>query len=108
MLDKLLKYWPLVTVASLAIVSVFNVGYFSVIGLHFVGVMDLTNIVYSIGLVFGLAIAPLIAAPTNVGDDRRKFAERPDAMLVLMPPTPLAIPFPAALHFARKFGRSTP
>jgi hypothetical protein len=44
-LDYLLKYWPLVTVAALALVSVFNVGYFGVIGMHFIGVMDLTNII---------------------------------------------------------------
>ena len=52
-MEKLVRYWPLLTVASLAIVSTFNIGYFSVIGIHFIGVMDLSNIVYAIGLVMG-------------------------------------------------------
>jgi hypothetical protein len=56
MLERLLKYWPVITVSALAVVSVFNIGYFSILGLHFIGVMDLSNIVYSVGLVFGLMI----------------------------------------------------
>jgi lysylphosphatidylglycerol synthetase-like protein (DUF2156 family) len=80
-LDKLLKYWPLFTVAALAVVSVFNVGYFSIVGLHFIGVMDLSNIVYSVGLVMGLIIAPLIAFPDNLGDGLREFAAKPDAVM---------------------------
>jgi len=45
--------WPSISVAALILVSVFNIGYFSNIGLHFLGLIDFTNVVYSIGLVFG-------------------------------------------------------
>lgn len=44
---------PSISVAALVLVSIFNIGYFSNIGLHFLGLIDLTNIVYSVGLVFG-------------------------------------------------------
>lgn len=43
MLERLLKYWPIIAATALAIVSVFNIGYFAIIGLHFIGVMDLSN-----------------------------------------------------------------
>lgn len=43
--------------AALVLVSIFNIGYFSDIGLHFLGLIDFTNIVYSVGLVFGGLVA---------------------------------------------------
>jgi len=49
---------PLISVASLLIVSANTIGYFSRIGPHFLGLMDLTNFVYPVGLAFlGLTIA---------------------------------------------------
>ncbi|OCK59436.1 hypothetical protein LMTR3_17245 [Bradyrhizobium sp. LMTR 3] len=49
-------------------VSVFNIGYFSNIGLHFLGLIDLTNIVYSIGLVFGglILVANVLGAVIDI------------------------------------------
>jgi len=79
MLDRLLKLWPLLTVVSLTVVSVFNIGYFSIIGLHFIGVVDLTNIVYSVGLVFGFVIAPLMMFPDNLIEALKAVAAKPDA-----------------------------
>jgi hypothetical protein len=42
------------------------------IGLHFIGVMDLTIVVYSVGLVFGFIIVPAIFVPV--------WADQPNAM----------------------------
>jgi hypothetical protein len=50
---KAIESLPFFSVASLVLVSVFNIGYFANIGLHFLGLIDFTNMVYSIGLVFG-------------------------------------------------------
>jgi len=50
---------PLASITALVLVSIFNIGYFSDIGLHFLGLIDLTNIVYSVGLVFGGLIAAI-------------------------------------------------
>jgi hypothetical protein len=42
-------YLSIISLAAIAFVSVFNVGYFWRLGLHFMGVTDLTNIAYSFG-----------------------------------------------------------
>ncbi len=41
---------PILSVATIAILTVFNLGYFWSIGLHFLGLVDFNNFVYSIGL----------------------------------------------------------
>lgn len=41
---------PVLSVLTLAVLTVFNLGYFWTIGLHFLGLVDLSNFVYSIGL----------------------------------------------------------
>lgn len=41
---------PVLSVAALAILTFFNLGYFWTIGLHFLGLVDINNFVYSIGL----------------------------------------------------------
>jgi len=51
-LSDALRFLPYVSLISLAIVAVFNIGYFSAIGIHFIGVIDISNLVYSFGLVF--------------------------------------------------------
>lgn len=66
MLERLLKYWPVITVAAFTVVSVFNIGYFTILGIHFIGVMDISNIVYAIGLVFSLMIVPIVFFPENL------------------------------------------
>jgi hypothetical protein len=50
--DNLSKYVSLFSLAAFAAVTIFNVGYFSVVGPHFLGLMDITNVIYSIGLAF--------------------------------------------------------
>jgi hypothetical protein len=50
---------PLLSVASVLIVSANTIGYFSHIGLHFLGLMDFTNFVYPLGLAFTGLIAVL-------------------------------------------------
>jgi hypothetical protein len=49
----LFSVMPSISVVSVALLSVFTVGYFSKIGLHFLGVVDVSNLVYSFGLTFG-------------------------------------------------------
>lgn len=59
---------PLFSVLALILVSVFNIGYFSNIGLHFLGLIDFTNLVYSFGLVFGglILFANFIGAALDI------------------------------------------
>jgi hypothetical protein len=59
---------PALSITALILVSIFNIGYFSNIGLHFLGLIDFTNIVYSIGLVFAglVLIANLLGAIIDV------------------------------------------
>jgi hypothetical protein len=47
--------------------AIFNIGYYSEIGLHFIGTADLTNFVYIVGLVFSLLA--LLIPPTLVFAD---------------------------------------
>ena len=54
MLDVVAKMLPAAATIAVASLSMFNVGYFWNIGLHFLGIVDWNNIVYSFGLAFGL------------------------------------------------------
>src|SRR6476620_11829429 len=54
MLDVVAKMLPAAATIAVASLSMFNVGYFWKIGLHFLGIVDWNNIVYSFGLAFGL------------------------------------------------------
>jgi hypothetical protein len=56
MLDTVTKIFSIVTLAVLYLMALFNIGYFYVVGFHFIGVTDISNIVYSFGLVFLFAI----------------------------------------------------
>src|SRR5262249_22934535 len=51
------KMLPAAATIAVASLSMFNVGYFWKIGLHFLGIVDWNNIVYSFGLAFGLWMA---------------------------------------------------
>jgi len=48
---KMVAYLPAISILAVLILSIFNIGYFSKIGLHFIGVMDITNLVYSFSFV---------------------------------------------------------
>ncbi|WIW47407.1 hypothetical protein ML401_04610 [Bradyrhizobium sp. 62B] len=80
MLDNVTKYWPFITLCAVAVVSVFNMGYFTLIGYHFIGVMDLTNFVYPVGLVLCFAIPALAFFPLDFIEQLRQAAKQPDAM----------------------------
>lgn len=54
MFEKVTKALPILSAAALVVLAVFNIGYFSRVGQHFLGVIDISNIVYSFGLVFGV------------------------------------------------------
>jgi|ERR1700733_12428852 hypothetical protein len=56
MLDTVTKIFSIVTLAVLYLMALFNIGYFYVVGFHFIGVTDISNIVYSFGVVFLFAI----------------------------------------------------
>lgn len=56
MFDRMGSAIPQITVGAVVSVAIFNIGYFSKLGIHFLGVMDISNIVYSFGLIFGLGI----------------------------------------------------
>jgi predicted permease len=49
-LDTVSRYASAISLAAIALLSIFNIGYFWKIGLHFLGLIDLTNLVYSFGL----------------------------------------------------------
>jgi hypothetical protein len=54
MLDFLSRYVSAISLAVAVALSVFNIGYYWNIGLHFLGLADLTNLVYSAGLSFAV------------------------------------------------------
>jgi hypothetical protein len=56
-LDIVARTLPAAATIAVASLSIFNVGYFWKIGLHFLGIVDWNNIVYSFGLAFGLWMA---------------------------------------------------
>jgi len=62
MLDIVARILPAAAAIAFASLSVFNVGYFWNIGLHFLGIVDLNNIVYAFGLTFALWIVLLFFA----------------------------------------------
>lgn len=58
-IDRAVSFAPLASLLTLAMVAIFNVGYFGRVGLHFIGIMDLSNLVYSFGLSFIFVIMAL-------------------------------------------------
>jgi hypothetical protein len=50
MIDFVTRYISAISLAVAAALSIFNIGYYWKIGLHFLGLADLTNLVYSAGL----------------------------------------------------------
>jgi uncharacterized YccA/Bax inhibitor family protein len=50
MLKKISKLIPAISLLVVAILSLFNVGYFWRFGVHYLGVVDLSNLIYSFGL----------------------------------------------------------
>jgi hypothetical protein len=56
MFDNLTKVASFATLAVLVLTALFNVGYFYEIGFHFIGVIDISNVVYAFGLVFVLVL----------------------------------------------------
>jgi len=56
MLDVVARILPAASTIAIAALTIFNVGYFWRIGIHFLGVIDFNNFVYSFGLAFGLLI----------------------------------------------------
>src|SRR4051794_16354740 len=66
MLEKIGKYLPAISLLALASLSFFNIGYFWRIGLHFLGVTDLSNIVYSFGLAASVLVTLFFFVPRFV------------------------------------------
>jgi hypothetical protein len=71
-LENIQKYLTTLTLVAVFFVAVFNIGYFYAIGYHFIGVMDLSNVVYSIGLVFfALAFLAFVSTQISIFDFSR-------------------------------------
>jgi len=51
MLDQLTKSFSLAALIGLYLAAQFNIGFFYALGYHFIGVIDVSNIVYTFGLV---------------------------------------------------------
>jgi hypothetical protein len=68
------------SVAAVVLTAIFNVGYYSEIGLHFLGTIDVTNFVYTVGLVFGILIA-VVQAAFLFAEGFLSFTERQDAWI---------------------------
>jgi hypothetical protein len=52
MIDKAVKYLSMLSFAVLYLTALFNIGYFLFVGIHFIGVIDVSNIVYTFALIF--------------------------------------------------------
>jgi hypothetical protein len=50
MVDLISRYISVISIAIASALSIFNIGYYWKIGIHFLGITDLTNLVYSAGL----------------------------------------------------------
>jgi hypothetical protein len=83
MMLTILERAPQITVVSLAMLSVFTVGYFSKVGVHLLGVIDVTNLVYSFGLAFGFVTFVVVFVN---GDTTRflRWAAKDDDLLPMM------------------------
>lgn len=47
---------PQISLVALLLTAIFNVGFYSEVGLHFIGTMDFTNFIYSFALVFSVLL----------------------------------------------------
>ena len=83
MFENISRYWAQMSLVALAIVAIFNIGYFGRIGMHFIGVVDLSNVVYSFALVFGFLIGLMVFFSGTILRDFDQFARRPDAIGIL-------------------------
>jgi hypothetical protein len=72
---EILKLIPQISVAAVALLSLFTVGYFSKIGIHLLGVIDVTNLVYSFGLAFGFVAFVVAVVNADSAKLLRKAAE---------------------------------
>ncbi|MGJ4995711.1 hypothetical protein ACQR0Z_14895 [Bradyrhizobium sp. HKCCYLS3077] len=50
MFDYLNKHASAISLATISTLAIFNVGYFWKIGIHFLGLIDISNLVYSLGV----------------------------------------------------------
>lgn len=62
-IDSLSRYVSTISLALVSTVAVFNIGYFWKIGIHFLGLIDISNLVYSLGIALtALSIGAVITA----------------------------------------------
>jgi hypothetical protein len=65
-IDNLSRYVSTISLAIVSTLAIFNIGYFWKIGIHFLGLIDISNLVYSLGIALtalsiGAAITTLVA-----------------------------------------------
>jgi hypothetical protein len=54
MLDDVAKYLPAISIFVLVLGAIFNIGFFYEVGFQFIGVVDINNLVYPFGFIFGV------------------------------------------------------
>jgi hypothetical protein len=74
MLDNISKATPAITLIAVAAFSIFNIGYFWKVGIHFLGVLDFSNLVYTFGLSMTFLFILL-----HLGVNRPGFAGGPNS-----------------------------
>lgn len=74
MYEAIVRSLPAYSVAVLVLLALFNVGYFSVVGTHFLGVVDVSNIVYSFALISSALL--LLCCLIGMALDSKKFVLR--------------------------------
>ena len=66
MWDIVARILPAASTIAVVALSIFNVGYFQKLGVHFLGLIDLNNLVYSFGLAIGLLMVLMFAVSVSV------------------------------------------
>jgi hypothetical protein len=79
-----LEHWlglvPQLSAAALVLATFFNIGFFTIVGIHFLGIVDIGNLGYSFALALGgLASLALIVDVGSI-ERLRKFAKEKDAV----------------------------
>jgi hypothetical protein len=63
MLENITRLFPAISLVLVATLSIFNIGYLWRFGIHYLGIIDLSNVVYSFGLAVIVLMPPAIFIP---------------------------------------------
>jgi hypothetical protein len=99
MLDQFTRFVPAISLLAAAALSVFNVGYFWRIGLHYIGLADLSNVIYSLGLATVILALIAFFIPNIV----HRFSQKKPNLLTYMRSTYVMIGIAAAIGMFAEF-----